>query len=733
MSIEQNYSIRFIASLALREKQIQQNYRPIIAVHKWFARRPGTLFRGLLLSEFGKKPVEDTYYCTNSFEGVTIGDPFMGGGTPLLEANRIGCNVIGMDVNPMAAWIVREEIDALDLNAYRKKAEALLDHLSREVGHFYKTRCPLTGRKDADVKYFLWVKTGVCAECRKRFDLFPGYTLAEDSRHTSYVLVCPSCGDLNEVDDPRHPGLCRCRTGLTMEGPVHRNKCSCPHCGHMNSAPFDGDGPPSHRLFAIEYYNPDLKDRAGRLFKKPDKDDLARVKAAENAWGALTARFVPDDVIPEGDESSRLHRWGYQRFRELFNARQLLGLETSARMISRVEDLRVRRALATNFSDLLRYQNMLCRYDTMALKSLDVFSIHGFPVGYIQVESNLLGLRNGNMLPVGSGGWINIIEKYTKAKRYCTEPFEVAFDGKKKMTIPILGEWIGDTNPEHPSAHERGIDIRCASATTAKLRPSSLDGVFTDPPYYRMVQYGELMHFCYVWLRKLMGKDFPGLEQVTTRHAEELTGNYTAERNLAHFAGGLANVYARMARALKPGAPLVFTYHHNRQEAYLAVGMAILDAGLTCSASLPCPAEMGGSIHIHGTGSSIVDTVFVCRDRGTTARAWLFENADGLAGIMAKELEELRAAGMKPSAGDIRCTALGHITRMAVWQIHPSWDATLPVEKKLAIFRTTMNAIATVEEVAQRLEEGIKVTPFAVVGGLFAEQKARRPVDAVAF
>ncbi len=47
----------------------------------------------------------------------------------------------------------------------------------------------------------------------------------------------------------------------------------------------------------------------------------------------------------------------------------------------------------------------------MALKSLDVFSIHGFPVGYVQVESNLLGIRNGHTLPVGSGGWINIIEK----------------------------------------------------------------------------------------------------------------------------------------------------------------------------------------------------------------------------------------------------------------------------------------------------------------------------------
>jgi adenine-specific DNA methylase len=732
VSIEQNYSIRFIASLAFREKQIQQNYRPIIAVHKWFARRPGTLFRGLLLSEFGDKPVEETYYRANSFEGVTIADPFMGGGTPLLEANRIGCNVIGTDINPMSAWIVHEEIDAIDLKAYGKKAGDLLDHLGDEIGHFYKTRCPVTGRKDADVKYFLWVKTGTCTACRKGFDLFPGYVLAEDARHTSYVLICASCGDLNEVADPGHPGSCRCGRALTTEGPVSRNKCACPHCGHMNRAPFDGNGPPSHRLFAIEYYNAELKGRPGRLFKKPDKDDLARVKAAEAAWQGTTVRFVPEDLIPEGDESSRLHRWGYQRFRELFNTRQLLGLETSARMIARVKDPRVRRALATNLSDLLRYQNMLCRYDTMALKSLDIFSIHGFPVGYVQVESNLLGIRNGHTLPVGSGGWINIIEKYTKAKRYCTAPFEVSFEGKNKVTMPIRGEWIGEKNPEHPDAHERMVDIRCASSTSAKMRPSSLDGVFTDPPYYGMVQYGELMHFCYVWLRKLMGKDFPGMELETTKHADELTGNETEERDLAHFAEGLAMVYARMARALKPGAPLVFTYHHNKQEAYLAAGMAILDAGLTCSASLPCPAEMGGSIHIHGTASSIVDTVFVCRDRGTSPRAWLFEDDAGLADILARELAELRAAGMKPTAGDIRCTALGHITRMAIWKLRPSWDSTLQAEKKLEIFRHAMDAIATVAGVTKLLER-IKVPQPAMIGGLFAEEEEREFADAVAF
>ncbi len=57
MSIEAHFDIAFVAAMARREKQIQQNYRPIIAVHKWFARRPGTLFRGLTLAEFGERPL----------------------------------------------------------------------------------------------------------------------------------------------------------------------------------------------------------------------------------------------------------------------------------------------------------------------------------------------------------------------------------------------------------------------------------------------------------------------------------------------------------------------------------------------------------------------------------------------------------------------------------------------------------------------------------------------------
>jgi adenine-specific DNA methylase len=80
----------------------------------------------------------------------------MGGGTPLIEANRLGCNIIGYDINPMSYWIVRQEIEHLDLEAYRKAAAELQDSLTKEVGYFYRTVCLKCGSPDAHVKYFIW-------------------------------------------------------------------------------------------------------------------------------------------------------------------------------------------------------------------------------------------------------------------------------------------------------------------------------------------------------------------------------------------------------------------------------------------------------------------------------------------------------------------------------------------------------------------------------------------------
>ena len=698
MSIEQHFNVSLIAEMALREKQIQQNYRPIIGVHKWFARRPGTLFRGLILAEFGDGALENAFYRSNDFAGLRIADPFMGGGTPLIEANRVGCDVDGFDVNPMSAWIVREEIEHLDIAGYKQAAERVVAALRSEVDLYYRTYCPAYGDENVPVKSFLWVKVLDCDACGASIDLFPGYLLAENRRHPMNVLICPACGDLNEVDDRKHPGPCTsCGAELRQAGPARRSRCDCPNCGHTNVYPGEAARPLDHRLFAMEYYNAERKaEHRGRFFKKPDADDLARVSAAVQRWEQMAPRFVPDQCIPAGDETARLHRWGYSRYRDMFNPRQLLGLELSCRLIADIEDKRIRHGLATNLSDLLRYQNMLCRYDTMALKSLDIFSVHGFPVGLVRCESNLLGIVNGAGSNVGSGGWSNIVDKYVKAKRYCEAPYEVRHSGSRKTRVPIDGERIGET----VNGARRRVSICCQSATEAQLASDSLDAVFTDPPYFGNVQYAELMDFCYVWLRGLVGKDSEGFDRSSTRSPNELTGNVTQDRGLEHFTEGLSAVYARMTDALKPGAPLVFTYHHNKLDAYCAVGVAILDAGLVCSASLPCPAEMGGSIHIHGTTSSIVDTVFVCRTSGEARQDWLFDSPERLIEIVTTDLAQLAEAGRRASHGDTRCIVFGHLTRIAVWHLRSTWDRDVSTAKKIEALRERMARFGDPDQIA---------------------------------
>jgi len=154
-------------------------------------------------------------------------------------------------------------------------------------------------------------------------------------------------------------------------------------------------------------------------------------------------------------------------------------------------------------------------------------------------------------------------------------------------------------------------------------------------------------------------------------------------RGLEHFAEGLSAVYGRMATALKPGAPLSFTYHHNSIDAYLPIAVAILDAGLTCSASFPCPAEMSASIHINATSSSIVDTVFICRSTGTVPKKWVVDTAEGVARLVNEDIEMLLPA-YRPTHGDIRCIVFGHLTRLAVWHLRSSWDRKVPVMRRVA-------------------------------------------------
>lgn len=705
--LEKNFDIPFVSQLALREKQVQQNYRPIITIHKWFARRPGTLFRSLILSEFSSIPLRECYFSSNSFPQKRVLDPFMGGGTPLVEANRLSCKVTGFDINPMAFWIVKQEIDHLEIANYLEEGEALRARLESTYGNLMETKCLHCGSPEADVKYFLWVKTIPCSNCGETIDLFPGGLVAKDVRHPRNVFVCMACGELHETTERTNPGKCpTCQTPYSLRGPALRGQCTCPKCNATNKFPSKGAAHPSHRLFALEYHCVYCRPKhKGRFFKRADPDDIEKYQLAEKLLSKQKDIFIPDDAIPAGDETNRLLRWGYRKYREMFNSRQLLLLQASAEYISQIKDVRVRNALVTNLSDLLRYQNMLCRYDTMALKSLDIFSVHGFPVGLIQCESNFMGIIDTKRgINIGSGGWSNILTKYAAAKRYCSKPFEIRCNGRGKETVYTDKEWIGDRR--NGNGVSKDVAVFCRDATTSKIRKESLDAVFTDPPYFGNVQYAELMDFCYVWLRKLLKQEVSEFEPVTTRQQNELTANETLGRDLAHYTEGLSEVFRKMAHGLKPGGPLVFTYHHNRIEAYLAVGVALLDSGLVCSASLPCPAEMGGSIHISNSTSSIIDTVLVARSTGRVPRKWIPQGKEEFLAMIAADVSELGNATVNATAGDIKCIVYGHLTRLAVWQLRSGWNGLEPTATKIRVFQEALGMYGPIENLVEIAAKG---------------------------
>lgn len=697
--LERRFNASFATTLALREKQIQQSYRPIIGIHKWFARRPGTVFRNLLLAEFGSSDLTNEYWVGHNFSGV-IADPFMGGGTPIFEANRLGFSVVGTDINPMAHWIVRQSIGLLDLEHFASTAEEVIADVERQIHDLYITCCDNCGQSVA-VKYFLWVKQETCPACRVDNDLFPGYLLAEATRHPKHVVACGQCGALNEYErqpSPEDPESCGdCGESVYVSGPARRGHIACKACDCDFSYPQkDLPAQPRHRLWALEYHCAACKpSHTGRFFKKPSEADLARFAQASYRLSDLDSWLtIPADEIPAGDETDRLHRWGYKAYRELFNDRQLLGLGLLLDRIRSVPDSSVRHALLTVFSDFLRYQNMLCRYDTYALKCQDIFSVHGFPVGLIQCENNVLGIPR-----VGSGGFRHFVEKYLRAKRYGQAPFETRHIGRRKEVVPIAGEKIeASFVTEFPHAQQRQAQLHAIPAADLALPPSSLDGVFTDPPYFDNVQYAELMDFCYVWLRIGLLGDRQEFTSPLTRNAQELTGNVTLGRGLEHFTDGLSAVFTNFAAALKPHAPFVFTYHHNDPSAYRPLIVSILDAGLDCTATLPAAAEMSASLHIARTGSSILDSVFVCREVAISTPKKPLDQ------VLMNDALAMKDGGVKVTLGDLRCLAAGHVARMAINQLRADWDRSLPVSERLTRASECVTTI-TIEEPVTVLAE----------------------------
>ena len=262
--------------------------KPIYQMSKWWARRRSSVFRSMLLAAAIKAPddpaeaaklVWNVYYGNHqkkgTFKHLKVADIFMGGGTTVVEGSRLGMQMYGNDLNPVAWFVVKNELAQVD----KAEVEALLADIEAEVKPqimpFYACDCPRghkgkwtqvsTGRvmgkgfdpltllpedrKDyryegPEVIYTFWAKHGPCpvTGCGHRTPIMSSPVMAVKSISIkAWKRTCKHCGekyDIEERDarmapgvelvvaDTEHPYAV---AALDMAG--NPETVTCPHCG----------------------------------------------------------------------------------------------------------------------------------------------------------------------------------------------------------------------------------------------------------------------------------------------------------------------------------------------------------------------------------------------------------------------------------------------------------------------------------------------------------------------
>jgi adenine-specific DNA methylase len=356
--------------------------------------------------------------------------------------------------------------------------------------------------------------------------------------------------------------------------------------------------------------------RGNRFFAPTSPLDVKRYRRAARLFAQEKSRLpIPHELIPsQGRSDQRPLLYGYKRYKEMFNDRQLLCLGRIAAAIRRTKDPAVRRALALAFSHSLATNNMFCSYAFGYRRLCPIFSVHAYRKVPRPVEGNVWGLHTGR------GSFRNAVRALLAGSEYMRDPFEYRYNrSNRPQRVSVKPEPDGTAPPARRT-------VRIYNRSSEHLNPiptGSIDLILTDPPYYDNLSYSELSDFYHVWLRKLLKHDYVGAHQKHTPMARALYGGRrrgSDEDPVAQFTTRLSSVFSECYRVTKRDGALIFTFHHRDPAAWEALGRAVLGAGFRIDEVCPVRSEGRSGLHNY-EGSIKWDAVFACRKRSTATRA----------------------------------------------------------------------------------------------------------------
>ena len=544
-------------------------------------------------------------------------DPFAGGGSIPLEAQRLGLEAHASDLNPVAVLINKALIEippkfagqppvnpkarkslvdgdwrgarglADDIRYYGKW---MRDEAERRIGHLYpKVTLPKEyGSGEATVIAWLWVRTVTCPNpaCGAHMPLASSWSLSKKKGKETWVepiidrsIIPPVVSFLINTGDGQLPETPKVGRGAQF-------KCLC--CSQVATEQYIKNEGMAGRM-GSQMRAVVAEGKRGRVYLPPTPEQEMIAKRAEPQW-----RSKQD--MPKNPRWFSPPLYGMATFGDIFTLRQLVALTTFSDLIQEARSQILLDAKIAGLGSGSAYADAVSTYLTLAIDGLadrnsticswnisrdnirNTFARQAIPMIWDFAEANPFSDSSGNFL--GAISWVAEVIK--------------------QSPCGIQGKAI-----------QRDAMISASNITQPLIS--------TDPPYYDNIGYADLSDFFYVWLRRSLSTIYPDLfATMLVPKAQELVATpyrFNGSKGEAQkfFETGLQKAFERMRTIQHPDYPLTVYYAFkqaesetdmNEEEDGIKVTAStgwetmlegLIRSGFTISGTWPIRTERGGS------------------------------------------------------------------------------------------------------------------------------------------
>lgn len=564
-------------------------------------------------------------------------DPFAGGGSIPLEAQRLGLEAHAHDLNPVAVMINKAMIEippkfagqapvnpesrapidgssgwtgakglAEDVRYY---GEWMKQQAFQKIGHLYsKVKVPASqGGGEATVIAWIWARTVKCPNpaCGCEMPLVRSFVLSK--RRGKEAWVEPIFENGKTSYRVHHQGKPK------IEGTVNRKGAVCACCGTPVEFPYIREqgksGKIGSNLCAVV-----AEGINERIYLPADLEQLLAAQVGK-------PEECPDAVLPHNPRDFKTPNYGMTYFSDLFTNRQLTALTTFSELVSEAQKLAEADAITAGLPN-----------DHIALSEGGTGArAYGEAVGlYLSFSIDRLADRSSSICSWDSG-YVKIRNTFGRQAIPMTwdyaegNPFSSS-TGSFSSTV----DWIYKCLLEFPTSRQ-GIAKQFDAQSDCGLRNIM---VSTDPPYYDNIGYADLSDFFYVWMRQALKQTYPNLfRTMLVPKAEELVAtpyrfDGSVEKARDFFEDGMLHTCQQIYQYAREDIPVTIYYAYKQSDTdtggsetktastgWETMLSAVIQAGFAITGTWPMRTEMSNRSIASGTNALASSIVLVCRKR----------------------------------------------------------------------------------------------------------------------